>query len=74
MHDEEKNPRGADEHAIEKDNSPPLAQPTLASRAGLKLQHALDIFQLHVKDAICADFGCNIGVSRMCFCAPARVK
>lgn len=61
MHDEEKNPRGADEHAIEKENAPPLAQPALASRAGLKLQHALETFQLDVKDKICADFGCNIG-------------
>ena len=61
MHDEEKKPRGADEHVIEKDNSPPLAQPTLASRAGLKLQHALETFQLDVNDKICADFGCNIG-------------
>ncbi len=61
MHDEEKITRGADEHAIEKKNAPSPAQPPLASRAGLKLQHALETFQLDVKDKICADFGCNIG-------------
>ena len=70
MHDEEKNTRGDGEHALEKENASVQhalekenapAQPTLASRAGLKLQHALDTFPVQVKDTICADFGCNIG-------------
>ena len=63
MHDDEKMPRGADEHKIKKEIAPAStpAQPTLASRAGLKLQHALDTFCVPVKDTICADFGCNIG-------------
>ena len=63
MHDKDKITRGADEHKIEKENAPAsvAAQPALASRAGLKLQHALDTFPVQVKDAICADFGCNIG-------------
>ena len=63
MHDKDKITRGADEHKIEKENAPAdaVALPALASRAGLKLQHALDAFPVQVKDAICADFGCNIG-------------
>ena len=63
MHDKDKITRGADEHKIEKENAPAgaVAQPALASRAGLKLQHALDAFPVQVKDALCADFGCNIG-------------
>lgn len=31
------------------------------SRAGLKLEHALDEFDLDVTDLLCADFGCNVG-------------
>ena len=63
MNEKDKITRGADEHKIEKENAPAgaVAQPALASRAGLKLQHALDAFPVQVKDAICADFGCNIG-------------
>ena len=63
MNEKDKITRGADEHKIEKENAPAgaVAQPALASRAGLKLQHALDTFPVQVKDAICADFGCNIG-------------
>ena len=63
MNEKDKITRGTDEHKIEKENAPAdaAAQPALASRAGLKLQHALDTFPVQVKDAICADFGCNIG-------------
>ena len=63
MNEKDKITRGADEHKIEKESAPAYAaaQPALASRAGLKLQHALDTFPVQVKDAICADFGCNIG-------------
>ncbi len=63
MHDKNKITRGTDEHKVEKESAPAsaAAQPALASRAGLKLQHALDTFPVQVKDAICADFGCNIG-------------
>ncbi|MFN4242632.1 MAG: SAM-dependent methyltransferase [Tepidisphaerales bacterium] len=32
-----------------------------ASRAGLKLEHALTAFHLCVKGVVAADFGCNIG-------------
>ncbi len=31
------------------------------SRAGLKLEHALNHFQINPTDLICADFGCNLG-------------
>jgi 23S rRNA (cytidine1920-2'-O)/16S rRNA (cytidine1409-2'-O)-methyltransferase len=31
------------------------------SRAGEKLEHALSVFALDVKDAVCADFGANAG-------------
>ena len=31
------------------------------SRAGEKLEAALEAFRLDVRDAICADFGCNVG-------------
>lgn len=32
-----------------------------ASRAGIKLAHALEEFELDVTRFICADFGCNVG-------------
>ncbi len=32
-----------------------------ASRAGLKLSHALSVFDLTVRDLICADLGCSTG-------------
>jgi 23S rRNA (cytidine1920-2'-O)/16S rRNA (cytidine1409-2'-O)-methyltransferase len=31
------------------------------SRAGLKIEHALDAFGLDVRGLVCADFGCNVG-------------
>ena len=31
------------------------------SRAGLKLQHALDVFEMDVTGFRCADLGCNVG-------------
>lgn len=31
------------------------------SRAGEKLEHALDAFELNVTELVCADFGCNAG-------------
>lgn len=31
------------------------------SRAGQKLEHALEIFKIDVKNKICADFGCSTG-------------
>jgi len=36
-------------------------EPALASRAGLKLRHALEAFALPVTGLTCADFGCNAG-------------
>lgn len=36
-------------------------QKEFVSRAGLKLQHALEEFELEVKGLTCADFGCNLG-------------
>ncbi|MFM7810077.1 MAG: SAM-dependent methyltransferase, partial [Planctomycetota bacterium] len=35
--------------------------PALASRAGLKLRHAIETFALPVAGLTCADFGCNAG-------------
>ncbi|MDP7029385.1 MAG: SAM-dependent methyltransferase [Phycisphaerales bacterium] len=36
-------------------------QPPLASRAGEKLRHALDVFNIDVTGLRCADLGCNVG-------------
>ncbi|USN97738.1 MAG: methyltransferase domain-containing protein [Candidatus Nomurabacteria bacterium] len=36
-------------------------QKEFVSRAGKKLQHALDEFEIEVEGLICADFGCNLG-------------
>ena len=36
-------------------------EPPLASRAGLKLRHALQAFTLPVAGLTCGDFGCNVG-------------
>ncbi len=45
--------------------SDPQPEPQFVSRAGLKLNHALEIFsenhKLNAKDMVCADFGCNLG-------------
>jgi 23S rRNA (cytidine1920-2'-O)/16S rRNA (cytidine1409-2'-O)-methyltransferase len=35
--------------------------PPFASRAGLKLDHALTVFQLDVAGLVCADLGSNVG-------------
>jgi 23S rRNA (cytidine1920-2'-O)/16S rRNA (cytidine1409-2'-O)-methyltransferase len=40
---------------------PATDEPALASRAGLKLRHALETFALPVTGRTCADFGCNAG-------------
>jgi len=34
---------------------------SFVSRAGLKLEHALDHFQIDVSGCVCADLGCNAG-------------
>jgi len=34
---------------------------TFVSRAGQKLDHALSVFQIDVRDRTCADLGCNAG-------------
>src|SRR5271163_2045641 len=34
---------------------------SFASRAGLKLDHALDAFELDVTGLVCADLGCSTG-------------
>jgi len=43
----------------------PHPEPQFVSRAGLKLNHVLDIFskhhELNIKNLTCADFGCNLG-------------
>ena len=41
--------------------TPAPDEPALASRAGLKLRHALETFALPVTGRTCADFGCNAG-------------
>lgn len=38
-----------------------MAERRFVSRAGEKLEHALDEFELDVADFQCADFGCNVG-------------
>lgn len=38
-----------------------MADRRFVSRAGEKLDHALETFDLDVKDLSCADFGCNVG-------------
>ena len=38
-----------------------MADRAYVSRAGLKLEHALDAFGLDVTGLDCADFGCNVG-------------
>jgi 23S rRNA (cytidine1920-2'-O)/16S rRNA (cytidine1409-2'-O)-methyltransferase len=35
--------------------------PDYVSRAGRKLEHALDAFAIDVHDSACADLGCNVG-------------
>jgi 23S rRNA (cytidine1920-2'-O)/16S rRNA (cytidine1409-2'-O)-methyltransferase len=40
---------------------PPPDEPALASRAGVKLRHALREFGVDVRGLECADFGCNVG-------------
>jgi 23S rRNA (cytidine1920-2'-O)/16S rRNA (cytidine1409-2'-O)-methyltransferase len=37
------------------------APPTFVSRAGRKLEHALQALDVDVRGAVCADFGCNVG-------------
>jgi 23S rRNA (cytidine1920-2'-O)/16S rRNA (cytidine1409-2'-O)-methyltransferase len=34
---------------------------TFVSRAGTKLEHALDVFGVDVRGMVCADLGCNVG-------------
>ncbi|MCP3903534.1 MAG: TlyA family rRNA (cytidine-2'-O)-methyltransferase [Planctomycetes bacterium] len=34
---------------------------SFVSRAGIKLEHALEAFELDVTGLLCADFGCNVG-------------
>lgn len=40
---------------------PPRAVRKFASRAGLKMEHGLDEFELDVRGFRCADFGANVG-------------
>lgn len=42
-------------------NPDPAAGQPLASRAGVKLQHALQVFGVEPRDLVVADFGCNVG-------------
>jgi 23S rRNA (cytidine1920-2'-O)/16S rRNA (cytidine1409-2'-O)-methyltransferase len=44
------------------------------SRAGEKLEHALSIFALDVKDAVCADFGANAGGFTDCLLQRGAVR
>lgn len=43
------------------DPPPPTGERPFVGRGGLKLQHALDIFQLDVRGRVCADLGANVG-------------
>ncbi len=38
-----------------------MSEKQFVSRAGLKLEHALNEFEFDVTGLVCADFGCNIG-------------
>ena len=42
------------------ERTPPKEKP-FVSRAGAKLDHAIETFDLDVSDWRCADFGCNVG-------------
>ncbi len=44
-----------------KPESEPQPSPRLVSRGGLKLEHALGVFEVDVSGLICADFGCHVG-------------
>ena len=44
-----------------KPESEPKPPPQLVSRGGLKLEHALRVFEVDVSGLICADFGCHVG-------------
>ncbi|MHC4106600.1 MAG: SAM-dependent methyltransferase [Planctomycetota bacterium] len=44
-----------------KPESEPEPAPPLVSRGGLKLEHALRVFEVDVAGLICADFGCHVG-------------
>ncbi len=44
-----------------KPESEPQPSPRLVSRGGLKLEHALQVFEVDVSALICADFGCHVG-------------
>lgn len=44
-----------------KPESEPTPSPRLVSRGGLKLEHALRVFEVDVSGLICADFGCHVG-------------
>ncbi len=43
------------------DNSPESPKSIFVSRAGLKLEHALNEFNFDVSGMTCADLGCNVG-------------
>lgn len=49
-------------------------QAQFVSRAGRKLQAALDAFNLDVQNAVCADFGANIGGFTDCLLAGGAAK
>jgi 23S rRNA (cytidine1920-2'-O)/16S rRNA (cytidine1409-2'-O)-methyltransferase len=38
-----------------------MSENPFVSRAGVKIEHALDEFDLDVSGLVCADFGCNVG-------------
>ncbi len=45
-----------------------------ASRAGEKLAFALDAFEMSVEQAVCADFGCNVGGFTDCLLGRGAAK
>ena len=48
--------------------------PEFVSRAGLKLEHALQHFQIDVSGCVCADLGCNAGGFVDCLLQRGAVK
>ena len=50
-----------DERSSPSPTPPVSSSRQFVSRGGLKLEHALDAFEVSVRGLACADFGCNVG-------------
>lgn len=52
----------------------PSGEPRYVGRGGLKLRHALDVFEVDPRGLVCADFGCNIGGFTDCLLQAGAAK